>query len=177
MRAGAATTIDIVLGMALILIVLEATRRTLGLSLVFVSLALLIYTIYGRKFPGPLFLRACSLFTFWRGYWGPFISGKWYLWFSISCWRLVLERFVTTRSGIWDWSEIQKGNIDLYPFCTYPGSGLRGKTTGFSEEAKSILKRMLALRTSSAYEQVPPWGMVRMATFRMAISVSQWSGM
>ncbi|MDX1401905.1 MAG: TRAP transporter fused permease subunit, partial [Kiloniellales bacterium] len=61
MRAGDPTTPDIILGLILIVLVLEATRRTLGLSLVVVSVVLLIYTIYGRMFPGPFIHSGFSL--------------------------------------------------------------------------------------------------------------------
>lgn len=53
-RMGDATSLDIILGLVLLGLVLEATRRTTGLSLTVVTILLLIYTIFGRQFPGPL---------------------------------------------------------------------------------------------------------------------------
>jgi TRAP transporter 4TM/12TM fusion protein len=54
LRAGAAYTIDIIFGGILVLLVLEAVRRTVGPPMVVITVALILYTSYGIFFPGPL---------------------------------------------------------------------------------------------------------------------------
>ena len=51
------TTADVVVSSVLILLVLELTRRTVGLPLVILSIAFLIYSWAGRFFPGFLWHR------------------------------------------------------------------------------------------------------------------------
>ena len=50
-RAGSPTMLEIALGIVAIFLVLEATRRFVGLPLVILSLVLLTYTYFGRYFP------------------------------------------------------------------------------------------------------------------------------
>ncbi len=51
-RAARPTTTDVVMGTVLILLILEATRRTVGWILPVVSVALILYGIYGYLLPG-----------------------------------------------------------------------------------------------------------------------------
>lgn len=54
-RGGIATTsYDIVFGLMAILVVLEMTRRTVGLALPLIALAFLLYALYGELIPGML---------------------------------------------------------------------------------------------------------------------------
>jgi len=50
-RAGIPEFYEIILGIIAIILVLEATRRFVGLALVILSLCLLFYTFFGRHFP------------------------------------------------------------------------------------------------------------------------------
>jgi TRAP transporter 4TM/12TM fusion protein len=54
-RAGRETGVDIAVGVTGILLVLETTRRVLGLALPILSLAFLGYALFGAYFPGWLF--------------------------------------------------------------------------------------------------------------------------
>lgn len=58
---GAATTFHIILALVFIGLVFEATRRTIGLPLVILSIILLLYTIFGRSFPYPFLHSGFSL--------------------------------------------------------------------------------------------------------------------
>jgi TRAP transporter 4TM/12TM fusion protein len=60
-RLGAPTRMDIILGSILIILILEATRRTMGWALVIVGLSALAYAFYGHLIPGPLGHRAFTL--------------------------------------------------------------------------------------------------------------------
>lgn len=53
-RSGAATTLDLFMGGLLILLVLETTRRTIGLVMVVVIAVLLVYTLLGPYMPAGL---------------------------------------------------------------------------------------------------------------------------
>ncbi|WP_053218220.1 TRAP transporter permease [Virgibacillus senegalensis] len=48
------TPLDLMVGIALILCILEATRRIIGWSMVIVSLAAIVYALYGNLLSGPL---------------------------------------------------------------------------------------------------------------------------
>lgn len=61
LEVGAATTFHIILAIIFIVLVLEATRRTIGLPIVVISIFLLIYTIFGRIFPYPFMHSGFSL--------------------------------------------------------------------------------------------------------------------
>ncbi|MFH1487660.1 MAG: TRAP transporter fused permease subunit [Pseudomonadota bacterium] len=50
-RAGSPEIHEVILGIIAIVLVLEATRRFVGLALVILALCLLFYTIFGRHFP------------------------------------------------------------------------------------------------------------------------------
>ena len=53
-RVGIPTTWDIVLSIVAILLVFEATRRTLGWALVIIAGVFLLYTFFGQFLPAPL---------------------------------------------------------------------------------------------------------------------------
>ena len=54
LRAGVPLQRDIVIGGIMILLILEATRRTMGWPLVIVAVAFLVYALYGHLIPGML---------------------------------------------------------------------------------------------------------------------------
>ena len=54
MRMNSLTTLDKVMGILLILIILDATRRTLGASMAIVTLVFLVYMFLGHYLPGAL---------------------------------------------------------------------------------------------------------------------------
>lgn len=61
MRAGTVTRVDFILGILGIVLVLEATRRIVGLPIVIVALAFILYALYGRYIPGIMAHRGISL--------------------------------------------------------------------------------------------------------------------
>jgi len=61
MRAGLPTTMDLIIGGLTILLVLEATRRSIGMPLVIVVIVFLAYAILGPYIPGYLSHRGYSL--------------------------------------------------------------------------------------------------------------------
>src|SRR6056297_1329277 len=72
-RLGDPTRMDIILGTILILLILEATRRTMGWALVVVGLAALGYAFFGHLISGQLGHRA---FTFTRVIEHMFLTGE-----------------------------------------------------------------------------------------------------
>lgn len=60
-RAGRYTTLDLVLGAILILLVLEGTRRSIGMALPSVAIIFLAYAYFGPYMPGPLAHRGFSV--------------------------------------------------------------------------------------------------------------------
>ncbi len=60
-RAGRPITMDLVMGGIAILMVLEATRRTIGKALPIIAVVFLIYAFLGPYMPGPLAHRGYSL--------------------------------------------------------------------------------------------------------------------
>ncbi len=60
-RAGAPVTVDIVLGAILVVIVLEAGRRTVGWPIVIIALLFLSYAYFGQSMPGMLMHRGYSV--------------------------------------------------------------------------------------------------------------------
>ncbi len=60
-RAGAYTTVDIVIGVVGILLVLEATRRVVGIPILVVVCCFLAYAYFGRYIPGFLQHRGASV--------------------------------------------------------------------------------------------------------------------
>ncbi len=60
-RAGAPVTTDIVLGALLVLVVLEAGRRTVGWPIVIIAVLFLIYAYFGQAMPGILMHRGYSV--------------------------------------------------------------------------------------------------------------------
>ncbi|MCK4260763.1 MAG: TRAP transporter permease [Halanaerobiales bacterium] len=61
LRAGAATTLDLIMGGILILLVLEGTRRSIGIALPIIAVIFLIYGFFGPYMPGPLAHRGFSI--------------------------------------------------------------------------------------------------------------------
>lgn len=60
MRAGSPIKFDLILGAITIVMILEATRRTMGWPLVIVATAAILYAAYGHLIPGPLGHREYS---------------------------------------------------------------------------------------------------------------------
>ncbi len=60
-RAGRATTLDLIFGGILVLLVLEGTRRSIGIALPTVAVIFLIYAYFGPYMPGPLAHRGFSI--------------------------------------------------------------------------------------------------------------------
>ncbi len=60
-RAGAPVTTDIVLGMILTVLVLEAGRRTVGWPIVIIAVLFVVYAYFGREMPGILMHRGYSI--------------------------------------------------------------------------------------------------------------------
>ena len=61
LRMGIAEPEDYFYGVALMLLVLEATRRTAGNAIVIVAAAFILYSFFGNFFPGQLYHRGFSL--------------------------------------------------------------------------------------------------------------------
>ncbi len=53
-RVGNPLTIDWIMGSVLIVVLLEATRRSVGAALPIIAIALIFYALFGRKLPGIL---------------------------------------------------------------------------------------------------------------------------
>ncbi len=60
-RAGAPITTDIILGAILVLLVMEAGRRTVGWPIVIIAVLFLAYAYFGREMPGILMHRGYSV--------------------------------------------------------------------------------------------------------------------
>jgi len=60
-RVGRLTQVDFIVGLLAILLVLEATRRTVGLPITIIAIIFLGYAIYGPYMPGPLAHRGLEL--------------------------------------------------------------------------------------------------------------------
>ncbi len=60
-RVGSPIALDYMMGVVAILVVLEATRRTMGLSLPIIGVACLLYGMWGPYLPGPLGHRGYSI--------------------------------------------------------------------------------------------------------------------
>lgn len=61
LRVGAFTKLDIFIGGVVILFVLEATRRVVGVPIVVIAILFLLYAYYGQSMPGFLEHRGVSL--------------------------------------------------------------------------------------------------------------------
>lgn len=61
MRAGVPNTRDIIIGICLILIVLESSRRVIGLPLVIIAILFTLYAFFGPYMPAIFALRGVSL--------------------------------------------------------------------------------------------------------------------
>lgn len=61
LRAGRSTSLDLILGGIMIFLVLEGTRRSIGIALPSVAVIFLIYAYFGPYMPGPLAHRGFSL--------------------------------------------------------------------------------------------------------------------
>jgi TRAP transporter 4TM/12TM fusion protein len=53
-RVGNPTTLDVTMGTILILLLIEATRRSIGWGLPLIAISAMIYALYGNYFPGVL---------------------------------------------------------------------------------------------------------------------------
>jgi TRAP transporter 4TM/12TM fusion protein len=62
-RVGRLTEVDYFIGLAAILLVLEATRRTVGLPITIIATVFMIYALYGPYMPGFLAHRGLDLDT------------------------------------------------------------------------------------------------------------------
>ena len=51
-RVGNPMRIDVIMGTLLIIVLLEATRRSVGLALPLIAISLMLYALYGQSFPG-----------------------------------------------------------------------------------------------------------------------------
>ncbi|MCX8094629.1 MAG: TRAP transporter permease [Caldisericia bacterium] len=51
-RAGLPTTIDIIIGLIAVILILEGTRRVVGLPLMIIALLFVLYAIFGKSIPG-----------------------------------------------------------------------------------------------------------------------------
>lgn len=60
-RAGKVTQLDVVIGFIVIVLVMEAARRVIGLPMVVISGLFIAYALLGRSIPGPLGHRGVSL--------------------------------------------------------------------------------------------------------------------
>ena len=60
-RAGDLTDWDMAIGIATIVLVFEATRRTMGLALPLICALFLVYAVFGQYFPGALAHRGYGL--------------------------------------------------------------------------------------------------------------------
>lgn len=54
------TTAQVVLGSAMVLVILEAARRTVGWALVIITVAFIVYAIFGNMLPDPFWHRGMS---------------------------------------------------------------------------------------------------------------------
>ncbi|HLR54351.1 MAG TPA: TRAP transporter permease [Pseudogracilibacillus sp.] len=60
-RFGGITDIEVVIGAFAILLVLEATRRSVGLPIVIISILFILYALYGPQMPGILAHRGLTM--------------------------------------------------------------------------------------------------------------------
>ncbi|WP_431800332.1 TRAP transporter permease [Halobacillus andaensis] len=60
-QAGALTTIDFYIGVAAVLLVLEATRRAVGIPITVIAILFLVYAYWGRQMPGFLIHRGVDV--------------------------------------------------------------------------------------------------------------------
>ncbi|WP_085506844.1 TRAP transporter permease [Thalassobacillus devorans] len=60
-RAGDMTTLDFYVGLLAVLLVLEATRRAVGLPITIIAALFLVYAYWGRQMPGFLIHRGVNL--------------------------------------------------------------------------------------------------------------------
>jgi len=61
LRAGTVTTLDYIVGLAGILLVLDAVRRVVGWPMVIVASLFIVYALTGRYIPGPMAHRGVDL--------------------------------------------------------------------------------------------------------------------
>ena len=60
-RAGTVNTVDLIMGIIMIIMILEGARRVVGLLLTCIAGFFLLYTLFGQYFPGALAHRGASL--------------------------------------------------------------------------------------------------------------------
>lgn len=61
MRAGMVTAVDLIVGVAAVLLVIEAARRVVGWPIVLVALAFIVYAVLGPYIPGDFAHQGASL--------------------------------------------------------------------------------------------------------------------
>lgn len=64
LRAGSVTTLDFIVGLIAVLLVIEATRRVVGIPMITVASIFIAYALFGRYIPGPLGHRGVQLTSF-----------------------------------------------------------------------------------------------------------------
>lgn len=64
MRAGSVTTLDFIFGITAVVLVIEATRRVVGIPMITVATVFIAYALLGRHIPGPLGHRGVQLTSF-----------------------------------------------------------------------------------------------------------------
>lgn len=64
MRPGTITSLDFFIGVTAVLLILEATRRTVGLPITIIAILFIIYALYGPYMPGFMAHRGLELDTF-----------------------------------------------------------------------------------------------------------------
>ena len=64
MRPGTITSLDFFIGVTAVLLILEATRRTVGLPITIIAILFILYALYGPYMPGFLAHRGLELDTF-----------------------------------------------------------------------------------------------------------------
>ena len=69
-RVGFNTTLDLVIGVAIVIVILESTRQSFGVILPLVTIIFMIYAFFGHYIPGPLTREASggednTIFCYW----------------------------------------------------------------------------------------------------------------
>ena len=64
MRPGTITSLDFFIGVTAVLLILEATRRTVGLPITIIAILFIIYALFGPYMPGFMAHRGLELETF-----------------------------------------------------------------------------------------------------------------
>ena len=112
------TTIQLVLGVAFILVLLEATRRVIGNVLVYVAALFLLYAVFGKYLPVPFWHRGFS------------VAG-------------IIEQLYLTSDGVWG-VPLYVTSTYVFLFILF-GSFLVSTGTGdfFTDFARALTGRMI----------------------------------